>query len=124
MSLFKFTKDDINRGKLVNPGEWYPSEIISYERATAKDGSGLDKFKARIIDGEFEGVPLYFQFSEKAPGFAIPFAEAILEQKVEEDTEFELSHALVGRKIDIYVTRSLYNGKEQNNVANFRPLSA
>lgn len=63
MSIFNFSQEDINRGKLI-PGGWYPCEIVKYEAAKAKsDNSGLDKFTFKIIadDPELAGVPLYGQ---------------------------------------------------------------
>lgn len=120
---FNFTKEDIARGTLVSPGEWYTVKISSYKDAVARtDGSKLAKFTADILDGEFKDVKLYWQFSEKAPGFAIPFAEALTGQKVQEGDDLDMGQNTVGKELQVYVVRGEYNGKPQNNVDGFRPI--
>lgn len=123
--IFNFDQETINRGKLVEPGVWYPVEITKFEAAKAKkDNSDLEKYTCKIIsdDEEVKGVPLYFQFSEKAPGFAIPFIEAIIGEKVQKGVQYEMGQSVVGKQIEVFVSRGDYNGKPQNNVDNFRPI--
>ena len=122
---FKFTDEDLNRGAIVPAGEWYPVEIVSYKSAFAKtDNSALDKFTSVILNGEHKGVKLYWQFSEKAPGFAIPFVAALTGEAVTKDSpEVEINDNVVGRKLEVYVTRGEYKGKPQNEVSDYRPLS-
>lgn len=121
---FKFTPEDLARGTIVPAGEWYPVEIISYKAAFAKtDNSALDKLTYQILNGEFKGVKLYAQFSEKAPGFAIPLIASLTGQKVTEETDVEINDNVVGRKLEVFVTRGEYKGKPQNEVSDYRPLS-
>ena len=124
MGRFNFNQEDINRGKLVDPG-WYPCEITKYEAKKAKtDNSNLDVFYAKIIssDEELAGIPLFFQFSEKTPGFAIPFVEALTGQKVKAGDEFEIGQNCVGKQLDLLVTRGEWNNKPKNDVTGYRPL--
>lgn len=119
----KFTADDLNRGVLVDAGEWYPVEISGYQAANAKtDNSKLDKFTFKILTGKFKDAKLYGQFSEKAPGFAIPFIEAITGMKVTEGMEAELDHRLVGKQLEVYVVRGEYKNKPTNEVKEYRPI--
>jgi len=123
--LFNLTEEDLNRGKLVPPAEWYRVEVVSYKPSFAKgDNSKLDKVTFKIIqEGEFKGVNLYTQFSEKAPGFVVPFFEAIAKKKATVGQPFELNETNTkGKQLDVYVTRGEYNGKPRNEVSGYRPI--
>ena len=74
-----------------------------------------------IVSGEFQGGKLFRLFSEKAPGFAIPFLEAIGVAVDETGGDFDLS-ATKGRKLKVYNKPQTYQGNLRNNVEGFAAL--
>lgn len=133
---FNLTPDDFLKGKLVTPG-WHPCEIVGYEEKTSKekvDANGnrvppsmYVELKLKIVAGKESdvGVVLYQNFSEKAPGFIVPFLEAISGKTVEKKPQ-EITFTkekLVGQKIDALVVRGNYNNKPNNQVQEFKPFS-
>lgn len=121
MTLLNITDEDLLRGTLLKPG-WYPVHINEVAETAAKtDGSTFWKMRSVIRAGENKGVPLDFGFSEKAPGFAIPFLKAITGHDVKAGNA-NLALAS-GRDLDVYVTNGVYNGKPTNNVTDYRKPS-
>ena len=119
MSLIEFTDTDVKRGTILEPG-WYPvhiSEVV--ERPSKGDGSLFWKMRTVVTSGESKGVPLDFGFSEKAPGFAIPFVKAITRQDVGPG-KVDLNSAS-GKDLEVYVTNGVYENRPTNNVTDYRP---
>lgn len=123
MAVFNVTPEDMLRGKAIDPG-WYPAEIKEVKDTFAKkDNSLLTTIKAVIIGEKEAGVALYLRFSEKAPGFTVPFVEALSGQKMgQEGGKVDITPALVGRQLELYVQRGEYNGKPTNEVAAYAPM--
>lgn len=122
MASLQFTEEDIKRSTLLEPGTWYHVELKEYEEKAAKtDGSTNFVFTAVTFGSsnpEHNGVPLRISFSEKAPGFAIPFLGAC-GVKVEKGKQYNLA-SCKGKKIDVFVEHNLVNGKMMNQVADYR----
>lgn len=122
MGVLKISAEDMLRSEVVKPG-WYPVSILDYSEDFAKtDNSVLHVFKAKIADGEFAGVPLRIQFSEKAPGFAKNFILALGGKLGKEGGDFKME-AAVGKKLKAHVSNQLYKGNMQNVVDDYQPLS-
>jgi hypothetical protein len=122
---FRATPEDLAKGQLVSPG-WAPTELISAEDTTDKNGAGLCVVRGRIIGGKEEdkGAILRTNFSEKAPGFLKNFVEALAPgTKFEANKDYDITTANVrGKKMEWYIERGSYNGRPTNNVVDYRPL--
>ena len=118
------TRENLLRSKVVPPG-WQRMLVKSVLQATAKtDGSDLVKLVLVVVGGNYDGVPIDHNFSEKAPGFAVPFIEAIIGRKVNPDGEdFDMAQAQ-GREVMGYVKNEEYKGQIKNHVADFRAVTA
>jgi hypothetical protein len=120
--IFEFTEDDLAVGKLVEPG-WNPVRVHKVILTEDKDGADLVKVQLKITsDGEFKGVILYTQFSEKGRGFAVPFIEALTGKKVEKGDRVTWGDQMVGRELEVYVQRGEYRGKPKNEIVDYRPI--
>ena len=125
--MINVSDKDIKRSTQVTPG-WQRIRVDShYEDAAKSDGSKLDKFDLVIVGGDYDGVPLGFQISEKAPGFAIPFLKACGAPIGEKGSPLEKGGTVdpkkcVGLEIECYVKNELYDGRMLNKPADFAKL--
>lgn len=125
MAKVNFSEDDVNRGKVVEEAGWLPAKIEKHEEVAAKtDGSKLFKYRARVLEGKYKGMVLFFQFSEKAMGFMIPFAKAGGANVGPKGLAGYDTEANVGKTMEFYVKPGVYEGKAQNDVSDFRPTGA
>lgn len=127
---FRFSQEDLNRSRLLEPALWYPCEIIKvHEDLMNMKNKGEVKrtnFDCQVIDGKCKGAIIYVNFNEAYPGFAIPFFAALSGKKVEQmspDDSYD-PKAAEGRKIKIFVTHRDYNGKMYNNAEAFKAIDA
>lgn len=119
--MFEVTAEDILRSQIVTPG-LYPAEITEYVEDKAKDSSVLHVYTAKITaPGEFHGVPLRIQFSEKAMGFAIPFLAAFGIDPRKPSGKLE-PKKFVGKKLRVNVVNGTWNGNPNNQVNGFAPI--
>lgn len=122
MPMIDFTQDDLNRGKIVEPG-WYILEIGNLEEKTSTKGDSTNwtfedsKVVANAETGstEFAGVPLAIRFNSKAKGFMIGFFSALLGEEVQPGQRFDLN-AAVGKRIIANVINDTYDGRVVNKV--------
>jgi hypothetical protein len=123
MPKITISKEDLLRGKVLDPG-WYAVSISDVQDKTSKKGDSINTtvFFDVIQEGPFTGCKLFRLFNEKAPGFAIPFIEAITGKKLEEEGTYDLK-AAIGRQIMVYVKNEIYEGAMQNRVEGFRPMA-
>lgn len=122
----RFTADTL-RGNMVLDPNWYAAIVRAVEiRAAKTDQSTNWNYTFEIISGkgkdgkDYTGTRVYRLFNEKALSFARPFVEALGIQ-LKEDDEFDPNSA-VGKKLMIYVKNREYEGRLQNEVADFRPI--
>jgi len=123
---FKATAEDLAKGQIVNVG-WQVVEMYKLEEATDGDGAGLLKVFAKVIGGKEEdkGAVLRAQFSEKAQGMVKNFYEALTGQKFEADKEVDIREQHVrGKKMEWYIERGKYRGRDTNEVVDYRPIQA
>jgi len=119
----RISKDDLMRGKIVEPG-WYAVEVHGVtEKAAKTDGSQNWIVEYKVLnDGEFQGVLVNRLFNEKAAGMMAPFLIACGQKIGAEGGEFDI-YATIGRKIQIHVTNDTTNkGRTINSVEDYRPL--
>lgn len=127
--MFDIKERDILRSKEITPGFYSIKIENAFEDVAGTDGSKVIKFEGVIVDGEFAGVPLNWQFSEKAPGFAIPFFKALGAPIGEKGAELEKGGSLneknaIGKTIKVGVKNELYQGRKVNRADQFLPLDA
>ena len=121
---FTITREDLLRSKTVTPG-WYPTKVTKAEQAEAKtDGSTNTNIEVTITaEGPFKNVTINRTFSEKAPGFAIPYIQAVTGKRIsEEGGQFDFQQT-VGREILTYVKNEQYQGRLVNRAEDFKPIS-
>jgi len=121
---FKATAEDLAKGQVVSPG-WQVVEMYKLEETTDGDGAGLLKVHAKIIGGKEQdkGAVLRAQFSEKAQGMVKNFYEALTGAKFEADKEVDIREQHVrGKKMEWYVERGKYRGRDTNEIVDYRPL--
>lgn len=121
MPIISITQKDILRGKLVDPG-WYRVKIEDIGEKTSKSGDSQNfpveatiLFNSETKSEEFKGVPLNWNFNEKAMGFAVGFLNALDVAVPPDGGRFELS-AAIGKVIDVTVVRGEYEGRPVNRV--------
>jgi hypothetical protein len=123
----RITAEDLKRGLIVDPN-WYPVVVKSVEVKPSKgDGSTNWNYKLEILSGkskdgkDYAGAMVYRLFNEKAMGFAIPFVEACGQKVGAEGAEIDPNFP-IGKKLMVYVKNREYEGRMQNEVADFRPI--
>lgn len=128
------TPDDLKKGDLIEPG-WYPAIISAYDEAITKDNKETGKksdgstnciFTIKLTDGPGKGLEMKRYFNEKALGFGKDLYAALGFPKNAAggyDVSTELFQQTVGAAIKVYVKRGVNerNGKEFNEVENYRP---
>lgn len=119
---FRLSQDDINRGKLVEPNLWYRMRVEKVYDEPAKDKESTNtKVDLRIMEGTFKDLVITRVFSEKAPGFVIPYLAAF-NVEVKADESYDLS-ATEGRELMVFVTHREYQNQKFNDATQFKPVS-
>lgn len=121
MPIISFTEKDLMRGQ-VYPPAWYTVEIESIGEKQSKNGESTNyPVEAKIIcnadDGTvtYAGAPLEWNFNSKALGFTKGFLMALGENELKVDKRYDLN-AATGRKVDVFVSNDLYEGRMVNRV--------
>jgi hypothetical protein len=104
---FAVSKEDILRGKQGAPG-WYLLDIKNVTQGPGKNdpSSNTVTIEMNIADGPDKsviGAPVKHYLSEKAPGMAVPFIEAVTGKKLPEGGATPDVEKAVGRKIKAYL---------------------
>lgn len=121
--------EDLLRGVVIDDAGWYPVVVQTTEEKLAKAGDSNNcNVTLKLLGPEkYQGVVVYRTFSEKAPGMAASFFIACGAKTDDKGKlvpgEFDFK-ACEGRKISAYIKQRVYEGRPQNDVADFRPLSA
>lgn len=120
---FTVTREDMLRGKTLDPG-WYKLFIKNVTQEPAgTDGSTNTIIDFVVTEGGFKDVPLRRWFSEKAPGFIVPFLVACGAPVGEQGGTFDMDRCK-GKTILGYVINEMYQNRPTNKVEDFRPLGA
>lgn len=123
---FRATAEDLAKGQIVSVG-WQTVECLRGEETTDGDGAGLFRVTAKVIGGKDEdkGAILRAQFSEKAQGMIKNFHEALTGQKFEADKDYDYRDSQVrGKKMEWYVERGKYRGRDTNEIIDYRPIQS
>lgn len=121
MSIIDFSKRDILRSTIVDPG-YYLVQIQKVSESISKKGNSTNYVidEAEIICDEsggtkFAGVPVpYWGFNSLAKGFMIPFFEAIEGEKIEDGSRMQWSNALEGKKVYVMIDNEMFEGRPVN----------
>ncbi len=127
----ELTADDLAGGTLVDPG-WYAIECVSYEEKPAKsDRSTNYNMGWKVISGKNIGARTKkFILNEKAMVFGKNLYIALGAKEVEDPvtkkkslSSVEISKdTIFGKKVDGYIKRSTWEGRDSNEVVDFAPL--
>lgn len=127
MPIISFSERDLMRGKVVEPA-WYVVVINNIGEAPSKDGGSTNyPVEGTIVKNadngadDFAGVPLDWNFNNKAIGFAVGFLSAF-GVDVKAGARFDLASA-VGKQIEVFVENDTWQGRMVNRVNHkYRPL--
>jgi len=124
MPRIQIKNEDLLRSKLLPPG-WYDTytgkeiDVTSAGQNAKNPGSALYVFKMKVeTHPDLKDVPLRFQISEIAPGMAIPLLKACGWQPKVDNPDL---NACVDKHIQAFVQRGSYNGRDTNEIVDFRP---
>ena len=122
MGVWDVSADDLKQGMVVQNPTWYCTEISSSVLGTDRNGAGLWKLTAKILNaGEYQGVPIKWNYSEKAKGMSSRFLEALgLQIDVQRGARLN-TDAAIGKRIEIYIAPREYEGRLVNDVKDARP---
>lgn len=125
---FPVSKEDILRGKAVKPG------VYTLLIKDIKEGPGKSDPSSNVVtismviesgpngDNSFNNVPVSHWLSEKAPGMAIPFIEAVTGQKIPETGANPDLEQCKGRKVKAFIKNEMYQGRPSNKIDGFMPV--
>jgi hypothetical protein len=127
----RVTADDLRSGMLVNPGH-YLVRVTDYNekpgRSDPKSTTAHIELKA-ICDAEgdetFKGARCMVFINEKGMNIAPnPQFLVALGAKVDPKTGIDanVDKSIMGRVVECYLARGQYDGKDQNQAADFSPL--
>lgn len=127
---FTVTREDMLRSKVLDPG-WYKVKVKKVSQETAKsDGESTNTWVDMTVIGgpnQQDGtlpvdVPVRRCFSEKAPGFIVPFLTAMGAKIDQAGGTFDIEKA-VGKELLVYVANRMWEGSLQNDVKDFKPVA-
>lgn len=126
MPTVEFTRTDILRGKVLEPG-WYPMEVKSVtEEVSSKGDSTNYVVELEVLSpAHVVGTPLKVYFNEKAKGRMIPFVNACGADVNDKTVSVEKPMAIdidkcVNKKVQGYVKNETYDGRTINKVEDWR----
>jgi hypothetical protein len=126
MARFNVSPADVAQGKLCQKPGWKLLEIVKYaeEPNKAKDATNyVFDFQVRE-EGVDNNITIRVWFSEKAPGFAVQFLKALgAEEKPDGSMSVDFTSALVGRRINGFISRGEYKGKPTNQIDDYSVVS-
>ena len=122
--MFQVSREDMLRSKTVEPG-WYKARITKVSQEAAGTDGSTNTWVDFIItqDGPFKDVPVRRNFNEKAPGFIVPFVTALGTKVGENGGNFDIELSK-GKEMLIYIKNGMWTNRPQNNVEDFKSLSA
>lgn len=124
---FPVSKEDILRGKAVKPG------VYTLTVKSVTEGPGKTDPTSNVVtivlliesgpngDQTYNGVPVSFWLSEKAPGAAVPFIEAVTGKKVPDTGVNPDLEQTIGRKVKAFIRNEKYQGRDTNKIEGFMP---
>lgn len=121
MAIWDISADDLKQGTVVQQPTWYCVEISSSVLGVDKNGAGLWKLKGKILnEGEYVGVPIQWNYSEKAKSMSKNFTAALGAQ-INPETGVKLNtDAAVGKRVELFIAPREYEGRLVNDVKDAR----
>lgn len=121
---FNITREDMLRSKTVKPG-MYLLSVKSVTKGPGKNDPSSETITINFVvedgDKEFIGVPIPYWVSEKAPGLAVDFLEAVSGKKMSADGgSFDIEQC-VGRKVKAFIKNEKYQNRMTNKIEGFMP---
>lgn len=129
MLKFIVTEEDMLRSKVLDPS-WYRAKVVKVTQETAKsDGESINTWvDFTVLAGpqQKDGTspvktPVRRCFSEKAPGFIVPYLKAAGATVKAEGGEYDIEKS-IGREMDIYIANRMWENQMQNDVKDFRAV--
>lgn len=127
----ELTSDDLAAGELLDPG-WYAVECVSYEEKPSAGDRSTNYFTGwRTIAGKGQGARTKKHIlNEKVMSFgknlfialgAKEVIDSVTKKKSLSAIEFS-KDTVFGKKVDAYIARSTWNGRDSNEIKDFAPL--
>jgi hypothetical protein len=125
---FTVTREDMLRSKVLDPG-WYKMKVTRvWQEASAAGDSTNTWIQFAVISGPVQKdgssaveTPVRRCFSEKAPGFIVPYLKAAGAQVDVNGGDFDIEKS-VGKEMLVYIENKMYENKPQNNAADFKAV--
>lgn len=118
--MLEFEKDDLLRGKTVEPG-WYVMEVglLNSSLSSKGDSTNYVYQNSKIIRNaengsvDFQDVPVDIRFNSKAKGFFVGFINAITGSELKPGDRVD-ENALSGKKVIAHIINDTYEGRIVN----------
>lgn len=128
---FSISREDMLRSKVVKPGVYVLKiKDINQGPGKADPDSTTTTFEFVIESGpdaSGTGVPIPYWISEKAAGLSRDLFEKVTGKALPDDgmslTADQLN-SLIGRQVKAYIKPEKYQGKDQNKIDGFLPMTA
>ena len=129
MPSITITKEDLLRGKILEAG-WYHAEVKEIVEEVSKSGNSTNQVvDFIIIAGPATGVPLRTWLNDSPTSKGLAFVPYLLafgvdlnDKTIGSGKTFD-TDATKGKKLDIYVQPSSYEGRAVNQIKDFRKYS-
>ena len=120
MTMINIGKEDVLRSKIVKP-EWYEAicKSVTVAENSKKDANN---FVTEFIlkGGDYDGVPITVYFSEKAPGFMIPFITACGGTVGKDGGTFDPAK-FSNKPLRVHVVNDNFQGRVTNKIDGYMP---
>jgi len=122
MAIWDVSPDDLKQGIVVTVPAWYCAEVNSSVLGADRNGAGLWKISGKILnEGEYQGVPIRWNYSEKLKSMSTRFLEAV-GATIDPARGVKLNtDAVVGRRVELYIAPREWEGRLVNDVKDCRP---
>lgn len=124
MPVITVDKAALQAGMPIEPN-WYKAVVKGIEAKPSNAGDSINYITTfEITDGAMSGrQPKQKYFNSKGMGFMVDFIEAAVGEKVARDEDLQLNtDDLVGKNLWIKVENTTYEGRIQNEVANYAAI--
>lgn len=122
MGIWEVSPDDMKQDIVVTVPSWYCCEVTISVLGVDKNGAALWRLTAKILnEGEYFGVPVRWNYSEKAKSMSNRFLKAI-GATIDPMTGVRMNtDAAVGRRVELYVAPREWEGRLLSDVKDCRP---
>lgn len=121
MPFIQVNLDEVPEQRLVDPG-WYRVRVEKAEPRQNRDGNGQHiAWELRIVEGEFEGQPLFFNTGLSDKG--LPILKRFLKAAgFQWDPKGFDTADVLGAELEVRVEHREYEGEPRNDVRGFRSI--